>query len=49
MKNRTIAAMKMASRRGLNPYDTIPAQAKAWDWLARMQGGKPVPHRGMPS
>lgn len=34
------AAMRMAQKRGVNPYDSTPSYAKAYTTLARMNQGK---------
>ena len=40
------SAMKMASRSGVNPYDTAPSQSKAYKSLWNLRGGKPEKAHG---
>ena len=40
------SAMKMASRSGVDPYDTAPSQSKAYKSLWNLRGGKPEKAHG---
>lgn len=34
------SAMRSAQKRGVNPYDSQPSQAKSYAFMAKMSGGR---------